>query len=84
MLIVATLFVLTIPNVTKVIGLVDDKACKALTKVIDTAIVEYRLEYGEDPGNIMDLYNAGYISESQLKCTNGTEIRLSDGHAVYE
>lgn len=83
-MIVAVLFVLTIPNVSKVISLVDVKACKAQTKVIDAAIVEYKLEFDEPPGSLMDLYNAGYITEEQMKCSNGSEISIVDGHAQYE
>ncbi len=39
-MIISILFLLTVPNVTKVIHSVDEKACNAMTKVIDTAIVQ--------------------------------------------
>ena len=82
-MIVAALFVLTIPNITKVIDLVDTKACNALTKVIDTAIVEYKMEFDEPPGSLQDLFNAGFITEEQMKCGNGDAIVIVDGHAQY-
>ena len=40
-MIIAILFLLTIPNVSKVIDSVDNNACDALTRVVDSAIVQY-------------------------------------------
>ena len=42
--IVSILFLLTVPNIQKVIGVVDDKGCEAQIKVVDSAILEYRLD----------------------------------------
>lgn len=83
-MIIAVLFILTIPNVSKVINTVDNKACDALTKVIDSAIVQYKLEYGTMPNSTTDLLNAGFISDNQLNCSNGNVIYINDGHATYE
>ena len=83
-MIIAVLFILTIPNVSKVINTVDNKTCDALTKVIDSAIVQYKLEYGVMPNNTSDLLNAGFISENQMACSNGNVIYINDGHASYE
>ena len=83
-MIIAVLFILTIPNVSKVINTVDTKTCDALTKVIDSAIVQYKLEYGTMPNSTQDLLSAGFISENQMTCSNGNVIYISDGHASYE
>lgn len=83
-MIIAVLFLLTVPNVSKVIGIVDNKACDAQCKVIDTAIVQYKLEYGEYPNSIQDLVSADLISEDQASCSSGNPIYLEDGHAVHE
>jgi len=83
-MIVAVLFVLTIPNVSSVLKSVDTKSCNAQCKVIDAASVQYKLEYGELPRSIQDLYSGGFISEQQMTCSNGASIFLEDGHAVYE
>ncbi|MCI5773269.1 MAG: competence protein ComGC, partial [Erysipelotrichaceae bacterium] len=40
--ILSILFLLTIPNIQNVMNIVDDKGCKALVKVVDAAIVEYK------------------------------------------
>ena len=81
-LIVSALFLLTVPNISRVINSVDQRACNALTKVIDSAIVQFKLDYGEYPRSLSDLYVAGYIEESQLHCANGTTLTIEDGHCV--
>lgn len=83
-MIVAVLFLLTIPNVSKVIGTVDDKACDAQCRVVDSAIVQYKLEYGEMPNSVTDLVSAGLLDENQENCSNGKSIYLQDGHAVHD
>ena len=83
-MIVAVLFLLTIPNISGVISLVDDKACDALTKVVDTASIQYKLKYGQLPNSVRDLVSAGFISEEQMTCSNGNTIYFSDGHAVHD
>ena len=81
-IIVSILLLLSIPNVSKVITSVDSKACKALTKVVDAAIVQFRLDYGSDPSSLMDLVNAGYLEEDQIRCSNGDSLSIADGHCV--
>jgi len=83
-MIIAVLFLLTIPNVSKVLDSVDNKACDALTKVVDSAIVQFKLDYDEYPGSVQDLINAGYLTDKQATCSNGKAISIVDGHAVYD
>ncbi|MBR5341330.1 MAG: prepilin-type N-terminal cleavage/methylation domain-containing protein [Erysipelotrichaceae bacterium] len=81
-IIVSILLLLTIPNVSKVISSVDSKACKALTKVVDAAIVQFRLDYGSDPASLADLVHGGYLEEDQTRCSNGDGLSIVDGHCV--
>ena len=81
-IIISILLLLTIPNVTKVISSVDSKACQALTKVVDSAVVQFKLDYGTIPSSISDLVNAGYLEDSQTRCSNGAQLSLIDGHSV--
>ena len=83
-LIISILFLLTIPNVNKVMTSVEDVGCDALTKVIDAAIVEFKLDYNEYPTSLGDLVSGGYISEEQTRCSNGKAITIVDGHAYVE
>ena len=70
-MIISILFLLTIPNVSKIIGSVDNKACDALTKVIDTAIVQYKLDHDAMPNSLDDLVSGNYITANQTTCSNG-------------
>lgn len=81
-LIVSILFLLTIPNVSRVINSVDNQACSALTKVVDSAIAQFKLDYGKMPNSITDLVNGKYITKEQATCSNGKELVLVDGHCV--
>ena len=83
-MVIAVLFLLTIPNVSKVMSSVDNKACDALCKVVDSASIQYRLEYGEMPNSLTDLVSAGLLEENQTTCSNGSSIFFEDGHAVHE
>lgn len=84
MIIISILMLLTIPNVTRVIDSVDSKACDALTKVVDSGIAQFKLDFGTLPNSITDLVNGGYISPSQTNCSNGKSLQIVDGHCVYD
>lgn len=83
-MIVSILFLLTIPNINKLMTSIDNKACDALTKVIDTAIIQFKLDFDQNPNSLQDLLNGGYISDKQTTCSNGKPLRIYDGHAVYD
>ena len=67
-LIISVIFLLTVPNIQKTLGIVNEKGCKALTKVADAAILEYKMEYDEYPSSVSDLVSAGLLSEEQTTC----------------
>lgn len=83
-MIIAILFLLTIPNVSKVIDSVDNNACNALTRVIDSAIVQFKLTYGEYPNSVNDLISAGLISSDQATCSNGKNIYIEGGQSYHD
>lgn len=78
------LFLLTIPNIQKVMTLFDQKGCEAQLKVIDAAILEYKLEYGEIADDPDQLVESGFIAESQTSCQNGDRILIDNGQASIE
>lgn len=82
--VLSILFLLTVPNIQKVMSIVDRKGCDALVKVIDSAILQYKLDYDEYPTDVHDLVNAGLISENQTECGNGQLIALQDGQAYAQ
>ncbi|MBQ9823530.1 MAG: prepilin-type N-terminal cleavage/methylation domain-containing protein [Solobacterium sp.] len=83
-LIISVLFLLTVPNIQKTLTIVNNKGCKALEKVGDSAIVQYKLEYGEYPGSVQDLISAGLLTEDQVTCDGSHTLVISDGQAYIE
>jgi len=83
-MIVSALFLLTVPNVSKVINSVDDRACTVMTKVVDSAIAQFKLDYGRYPTSINDLVIGGYLDEDQTTCSNGKALYIENGHCVNE
>ena len=83
-MIISVLFLLTVPNVSKVMNSVDSRACYAQCKVVDAAIVQFRLDFDELPHSIQDLISGGYILKEQATCRNGINLKIVDGHAVQE
>ena len=80
-IIISMLFLLSVPNIQKTLGIVNDKGCKAIEKVADAAILQYKMEYDEYPGSPMDLVNAGLLSEEQLKCDGSKSLTIVNGQA---
>ena len=83
-IIVSVLFLLTVPNVSRVIDSVDNRACSAMTKVVDSAIAQFKLDYGSMPNSISDLVHGGYLQPEQASCSNGTSLEIVDGHCIQE
>lgn len=82
--IISILFLLTVPNIQKVLTIVNKKDCDAQVKVIDSAILQYRLEYDENPGSIGDLVSAGLITDKQTSCDDDRSISISGGKAYAQ
>lgn len=80
-LVLSILFLLTVPNIQKVATIIENKGCEALVKVVDSAILEYKLEYGVTPSSVYDLINEGLLSEGQRECSNGKIIEIYNGQA---
>lgn len=79
--VIGALFLLTIPNVTQVLDTLLQKGCEAQLKVIDTALIEYRLMFDEEALSIEDLVDGELVSEAQTQC-NGSLIVIEDGKAT--
>ncbi|WP_331835922.1 hypothetical protein [Erysipelothrix piscisicarius] len=51
-------------------------------KIVDAAIMQYKINYDELPTTIDQLINAGYLRANQSKCFNGEGIHIENGQAV--
>ncbi|SJZ87478.1 competence type IV pilus major pilin ComGC [Anaerorhabdus furcosa] len=82
--VLSILFLLAVPNIQKVMKIVDDKGCNAMLKVVDSAILQYRLDYEQYPNDIFDLVNAGLMNEEQIQCSTTQSVGISNGQAVLQ
>lgn len=83
-MIIALLMLITIPNIQKVVKIVQDKGCESQVKLVDTAILEYMVEFDETPTSVDDLIGANLLSENQKYCQNNKEIYIDNGEAHVE
>ena len=84
MTILTILFLLTVPNIQKTIGIIDKKGCDALVKTVDAAILQYRLDHDEDPGDISSLLADGLLRQEQTHCDDGRTIIIQNGQAYAQ
>ena len=80
--ILAVLFLLSTPNIRKVMNVVETRGCEAQLKVVDSAILEYKLETGQYPQRFSDLVSAGFLTERQALCSSGASITIINGQAA--
>ena len=84
-LIVSVLFLLVVPNIRQTMDIVNERGCRALEKVGDAAILEYRMEYDEYPGDVQDLVSAGLLTDKQTTCDNNEKhLVIYDGTAKVQ
>lgn len=83
-IIISVIFLLTVPSIQKTLSVVNNKGCKAIEKVADAAILEYKMEYNEYPSSASDLVSAGLLSEEQLTCDGSKSLVINDGEASIE
>ena len=83
-LIISVIFLLSVPNIQKTMGIVNEKGCAALAKVADSAILQYRLEYDRYPSSVSELISAGLLTEEQTTCSNNKTLVISNGQAYIQ
>lgn len=82
--VLSILFLLAVPNIQKVMGIVEQKGCQAMLKVTDSAILQFRLDFDEYPSDVYDLVNAGLMSEEQIQCSSNQQVGISNGQAILQ
>ncbi|PKM63639.1 MAG: competence protein ComGC [Firmicutes bacterium HGW-Firmicutes-20] len=81
MMAIALLFLLTIPNIARTVTVIETSGCKSQVSLIDTAILQYKLEKQRYPESLDDLIKAGFLIEEQRYCQNGKEISIEGNQA---
>ncbi len=84
LMVIGTLFLLMIPNINKVMNMINEKSCENQVKIVDTAIIEYQILYDELPNSIDDLVEEGLLIEKQIRCQNNKTIEIIDGKAEIQ
>src|SRR5690554_6789842 len=80
-LVIALLFLLTIPNVNIVTTLVQDKGCEAQLSVVDAAILQYFMLHDYYPTSLSSLIQEGLLTHEQATCQNGEAIHIVNNQA---
>ncbi len=79
--VICLVFVLTLPNIQQKQEIINSKGCEALIEVVNSQILLYKIETGEEVTSIDDLIDEGYLKEEQAKCNDGRVIDIFDGEA---
>lgn len=77
LMIISTLLLVTIPNVTKNNSIVKDKGCEALVRLVETQVQSYEIETGSVPVDLDTLVTGNYIKT--YTCPGGEDINYTDG-----
>lgn len=80
--VIAVVFLLSVPNISKVMGIINDKSCENQLKVVDTAILEFQLKFDDVPASISELIGEELLTARQGICKNGKRIDIENGKAV--
>ncbi len=81
LMVIGAIFLLMIPNITKVLGMVNEESCENQLKIVDTAIIEYQIINDEMPNSVSDLIYEELLTEKQIACKDGRSIEINDGKA---
>ncbi len=79
--VLSVIFLLTVPNIQRVMRIIDKKGCDALVKVVDSAILQFKLEYDVYPYDVNDLVDAGLLNIEQTSCNDANVISIIEGKA---
>ncbi len=81
-MVVALLFLLTIPNIHQVMTIVQKKGCEAQLSVIDAAILQYFMIHDQYPITIDQMIEQGLLTDAQRTCQNGKTIEIIENQAA--
>lgn len=80
-LVVALLFLLTVPNINKVMSIIQDKGCDAQLSVVNAAILQYFMIFEVYPTSLDALIDEGLLNDDQKKCQSGEIIGIQNNQA---
>lgn len=85
LLIISILILVTIPNVTRYSGMIDEKGCDAYLQMLSGQMETYKLVNGDYPTTLSQLEDIGVREgENSLKCPGGGEIVIEDKKVIVK
>ncbi|WLR49767.1 competence type IV pilus major pilin ComGC [Bacillus tianshenii] len=79
LMIISTLLIITIPNITKHNEVVKDKGCEALVKLIEAQVQAYEIENDKRPDDLDTLKTEGYIETTTCPSGNSLNYEITTG-----
>lgn len=82
LLVISVLLLITIPNITKHHGNIQEKGCEGLKNTVQAQTTAYQIEEKAIP-SLEELQTAGYLVDKPV-CPNGTELTIDATGKVIE
>jgi competence protein ComGC len=82
LLIISVLLVVTLPNITKSSGIIDEKGCEAFIELVESQAQLYKIENGSYPSDISVLATEDFLGTENTICPNGEAVVINPDGSV--
>lgn len=77
LMIISVLLIITIPNMTKHNGIINEKGCDAYGKMVQAQVQAYEMDNDKYPISLEELETNGYITSTKSTCGKDKQISIS-------
>jgi len=85
LIVISVIMLITIPNIAQKKKIINDVGCTSLLDVVNSQILMYNLETGQEPTDLQILVDEGYLKSEQLRCPNGKKVIIdANGQAAAQ
>jgi competence protein ComGC len=77
LLIISVLLIVTLPNITKSSGVIDEKGCEAFIELVESQAQLFKIENGSYPTDITALATEEYLGTENTSCPNGETVVIN-------
>jgi competence protein ComGC len=81
-LIISTLLLIAVPQMTKSNAVVEKKSCEATIDLLQSQVAAFEMENGAAPAFLSELETEGYVDT--VECPGGKELELTSDGKVEE
>lgn len=82
LLIISVLIILIVPNLSNSSKDINQKGCEALSKVAQSQVNLYQLDFKKYPETLSELVDQSYLSEDQTTCSNGQALNYDSSTGI--